>query len=174
MKPPSGCRAYETRRVCPSSGSGVVAPAEADRCPLSALAATGPTAGPAALRKPPGSAHRRLHFPGSLSPSPRPSPGSSACTLCRLMNGPSWHRQVDPVHQSPQTRRYGFFTHGTVPPSRLYSSGSLSLPDHLRRLPSPTQFRRRLPGHVAFTTLHRYYSAVRLLTERRSPLRFRL
>src|ERR1700737_4144838 len=80
-------------------------------------------------------------------------------------------RQVDPVHQSPQTRMYGFFTHGTVPPSRLYSSGFLSLPDHLRRLPFPTQFRRRLPGHVAFTTLHRYYSAVRLLTKRRSPLR---
>src|SRR6266481_4309854 len=64
-------------------------------------------------------------------------------------------RQVDPVHQSPQTRMYGFFTHGTVPPSRLYSSGFRSLPDHLRRLPSPTQFRRRLPGHVAFTTLPR-------------------
>src|ERR1035438_3444330 len=45
-------------------------------------------------------------------------------------------RQVDPVRQSPQTRMYGFFTHGTVPPSRLYSSGFLSLPDHLRRLPS--------------------------------------
>src|SRR5229473_7305052 len=80
-------------------------------------------------------------------------------------------RQVDPVHQSPLTRMYGFFTHGTVPPSRLYSSGFLSPPDHLRRLPSPTQFRRRLPGHVAFTALHRYYSAVRLLTEHRSPLR---
>src|ERR1700720_4044876 len=62
-------------------------------------------------------------------------------------------RQVDPVHQSPQTRMYGFFTHGTVPPSRLYSSGFLSLPDHLRRLPSPTQFRRRSPGHVTFITL---------------------
>src|SRR5580658_4781461 len=46
--------------------------------------------------------------------------------------------------QSPRTRMYGFFTHGTVPPSRLYSSGFLSLPDHLRQLPSPTQFRRRL------------------------------
>src|SRR6266852_4525645 len=67
-------------------------------------------------------------------------------------------RRVDPVHQSPQTRMYGFFTHGTVPPSRLYSSGFLSLPDHLRRLPSPTQFRRRLPGHVAFTTLQVLFS----------------
>src|SRR5580700_1410450 len=46
-------------------------------------------------------------------------------------------RQVDPVHQSPQTRMYGFFTHGTVPPSRLYSSGFLSLPDHLRCLSLP-------------------------------------
>src|SRR6266699_7301591 len=67
-------------------------------------------------------------------------------------------RQVDPVHQSPQTRMYGFFTHGTVPPSRLYSSGFVSLPDHLRRLPSPTHFRRRLPGHVAFTTLQVLFS----------------
>jgi transposase len=83
------CRAFDTRRVCPSSGSGVVEPAEADRCPLSAPAAAAPTAVPAALRRPPDSAHRLLHFPDSLSLSPRPSPGSSACTLCRLMNGPS-------------------------------------------------------------------------------------
>src|SRR5512140_2321674 len=62
-------------------------------------------------------------------------------------------RRVDPVHQSPRTKMYGYFTHGTDPPSRLYSSGFLSLPDRLRRLPSPTQFRRRLPGHVAFATL---------------------
>src|SRR6202451_1591483 len=67
-------------------------------------------------------------------------------------------RQVDPVHQSPQTRMYRFFTHGTVPPSRLCSSGFPFLPDHLRRLPSPTQFRRRLPGHVAFTTLQVLFS----------------
>src|SRR5467141_2104844 len=62
-------------------------------------------------------------------------------------------RQVDPFHQSPQARMYGFFAHGTVPPSRLYWSGFLSLPDHLRRLPSPSHFRRRLPGHVAFPPL---------------------
>src|SRR5580658_761186 len=72
-------------------------------------------------------------------------------------------RQVDPIHQSPQTRAYGFFAKGTVPASHLYSSGFLSLPDHLRRLPSPTHFCRRLPGHVAFTTLHWYFSAGRLL-----------
>src|SRR6266478_700162 len=66
-------------------------------------------------------------------------------------------RQVDPIHQSPQTRAYGFFTQGTVP-SSLHSSGFLSLPDHLRRLPSPTQFRRRLPGHVTFTTLQVLFS----------------
>src|SRR6266581_6241015 len=62
------------------------------------------------------------------------------------------------IDKCPQTRMYGFFTHGTVPPSRLYSSGFLSLPDHLRRLPSPTHFRRRLPGHVAFTTLQVLFS----------------
>src|SRR5215470_4619090 len=39
---------------------------------------------------------------------------------------------------------YGYFTHGTVPPSRLYSSGVLSLPHRLRRLPSPTHFRSPL------------------------------
>src|SRR6266478_554939 len=85
------CRAFDTRRVCPSSEWGVGAPAEVDSYPLSALAAAAPTAGSAAPQKPPESAHQLLHFPGSLSPSPRPSPGSSACTRCRLMNGPSWH-----------------------------------------------------------------------------------
>src|SRR5258708_33788438 len=67
-------------------------------------------------------------------------------------------RRVDPVHQSPQTRTYGFFTHGTVPHPRLYSSGFLSLPDHLRRLPSPTHFRRRFLGHVSFDTLQVLFS----------------
>src|SRR3982750_228709 len=62
-------------------------------------------------------------------------------------------RRVDPVCQSPRTTMYGFFTHGTVPPSRPYSSGFLSLPNCLRRLPSPAHFRRRLPGHAAFTAL---------------------
>jgi len=58
------------------------------------------------------------------------------------MNGPSWHRQVDPVHQSPQTRMYGFFTHGTVPPSRLYSSGfSLFLTIFAGCLPDPIRSR---------------------------------
>src|SRR5207302_6069882 len=51
--------------------------------------AADPTAGSAALRKPPESAHPHLHYPGSPSPSPRRSPCSSACTPCRLMNGPS-------------------------------------------------------------------------------------
>src|SRR5215472_2956796 len=69
--------------------------------------------------------------------------------------------------------RNGFFAKGTVPTSLVLAHlVSFFLPDHLRRLPSPTHFCRRLPGHMAFTTLHRYYSAVRLLTEPRSPLRF--
>src|SRR6267142_1365094 len=66
--------------------------------------------------------------------------------------------QVDPVHQSPPTRMYGFFTHGTVPPSRLYSSGFLSLPDHLRRPPSPTHSGRRLLGHAVFAALQVLFS----------------
>src|SRR5215472_15855799 len=62
-------------------------------------------------------------------------------------------RRVDPVHQSPRTRMYGYFTHGTDPPPRPCSSGFLSPPNRLRRLPSPTHIRRRLPGHAAFTAL---------------------
>src|SRR5215469_12147099 len=57
--------------------------------------------------------------------------------------------------------------------SRLYSSGILSLPHRLRRLPSPTHFRS--PLLVAQLSLGLwYYTAVRLLTECRSPFRFRL
>src|ERR1022692_2715012 len=66
--------------------------------------------------------------------------------------------RVDPVHQSPRTRMYGYFTHGTVPPPRPYSSGFLSLPNRLRRLPFPAHFRRRLPGHTAFAMLEVLHS----------------
>src|SRR5579871_2596516 len=61
--------------------------------------------------------------------------------------------RVDPVHQSPRSRMYGYFTHGTDPPPRPCSSGFLSLPNRLRRLPFPEHFRRRLPGHAAFAAL---------------------
>src|SRR4029077_643409 len=61
--------------------------------------------------------------------------------------------RVDPVHQSPRTRMYGYFTHGTDPPPRPCSSGFLSLPNRLRRLPSPAHLHRPLPGHAAFTAL---------------------
>src|SRR5712664_3610412 len=30
-------------------------------------------------------------------------------------------RQVDPIHQSPQTRAYGFFAKGTVPSSLIFT-----------------------------------------------------
>jgi hypothetical protein len=59
-------------------------------------------------------------------------------------------------------------------PDTQFRKTSSTPPDHPRRLAFPTQFCRQLPGHVTFTTLHRYYSAVRLLTEHHSPLRFRL
>src|SRR5215469_10271845 len=63
-------------------------------------------------------------------------------------------RRVDPIHQSPRTRVYGFFAKGTVPTSLILThSGFLFLPDRLRRLPSPTHFRRRLLGHVTFVAL---------------------
>jgi hypothetical protein len=37
-------------------------------------------------------------------------------------------------------------------------SGFLSLPNRLRRLPSPAHFRRRSPGHAAFTALEVLHS----------------
>src|SRR5215471_1656802 len=67
-------------------------------------------------------------------------------------------RRVDPVRQSPQTRMYGFFTHGTDPPPRPCLSGFLFLPDRLCRLPSPAHFRRRLPGRAAFAALQVLHS----------------
>src|SRR6266853_1407149 len=62
-------------------------------------------------------------------------------------------RRVDPVHQSPRTGMYGYFTHGTDPPPRPCSSGFLSLSDRLRRLPSPAHFRRRFLGRATFDAL---------------------
>src|SRR5215472_8584313 len=82
-------------------------------------------------------------------------------------------RRVDPVHQSPRTRMYGHFTHGTDPPPRPYSSGFPSLPNHLHPPPSPTHSRSPMPGSQAFTRFW-YYAAVRLLAERRFPFRFSL
>src|SRR5215470_16705133 len=48
---------------------------------------------------------------------------------------------------------YGYFTHGTDPPSRLYSSGVLSLPHRLRRLPSPPPLPGAISGNTAFAVL---------------------
>src|SRR5215813_9127780 len=91
MKQPWECPACDTRPACPSSEWGVAVPVVVDRRSLSAPGAADPTAGSAVLRNRRESAHRYLHCPGFLSPSPRPSPGSSACKPCQLMNGPSWH-----------------------------------------------------------------------------------
>src|SRR5947209_16688594 len=58
--------------------------------------------------------------------------------------------RVDPVRQSPRTKMYGYFTHGTDPPPRPCSSGFLSVSNRLRLPPSPAHFRRRLLGCTAF------------------------
>ncbi len=42
-------------------------------------------------KSPPRSGRPHRQRPCWLAPSPRPSPDSSACTLCQLMNGPSLH-----------------------------------------------------------------------------------
>src|SRR5262249_13263152 len=67
-------------------------------------------------------------------------------------------RRVDPVRQSPRTRMYGYFTHGTDPPPRPCSSGFLSLTNRLRRLPSPAAFGRRLPVPAVFPALQVLHS----------------
>src|SRR6266700_1765625 len=63
-------------------------------------------------------------------------------------------RRVDPVHQSPRTRMYGYFTMELIHlPALAHLVFSLSLSNRLRRLPSPAHFRRRFPGHATFTAL---------------------
>src|SRR5262252_3877255 len=67
-------------------------------------------------------------------------------------------RRVDPVHQSPRTRMYGYFTHGTDPPPRPYSLVSFLFPTAFAGcLPRP-HFCRRLPGHAAFVALQVLHS----------------
>src|SRR6516225_7992867 len=80
---------------------------------------------------------------------------------------PGW---VEPVRQSPRAIAYGFFTHGTDPHDRPYSSGLLSRTNHLCRPPSPAH--SAADHSVAWLSPRfRYYSAVRRLARHRSPLR---
>src|SRR5207253_9757729 len=53
---------------------------------------------------------------------------------------------------------YGFSLKELFHPPHLYSSGFLSLPDHLRRLPSPTHSGRRSLGHAVFAALQVLFS----------------
>ena len=57
--------------------------------------------------------------------------------------------------------------------SLCWTRGFLFLPHRLRRLPSPTHSVASCPV-PRLSSRFRYYTAVRLLTGRRSPLRFRL
>src|SRR5215472_6742720 len=61
--------------------------------------------------------------------------------------------RVEPVRQSPRTEMYGYFTHGTVPPPRPYSSGLAcsSRPSSPAAFPNP--FGRRFRGHATFIAL---------------------
>src|SRR4051794_37089267 len=78
--------------------------------------------------------------------------------------------RVEPVRQSPRAIAYGFFAHGTDPHDRPYSSGIVSRADHLCRPPSPAH--SAADRSVArLSPRFRYYSAVRRLARRRSPLR---
>ena len=83
-------------------------------------------------------------------------------------------RQVDPIHQSPRTRAYGFFAKGTVPSSLIFTHlvSFLFLTIFAGCLPRPTLVADR--SVTRLSPRFRYYSAVGLLTERRSPFRLRL
>src|SRR5690242_6998558 len=63
---------------------------------------------------------------------------------------PHW---VEPVRQSPRPEMYGYFTHGTVPPSRPCSSRSLSSSQSSSPAAFPDPFGRRLRGRATFTAL---------------------
>jgi hypothetical protein len=81
--------------------------------------------------------------------------------------------QVDPVHQSPRTMMYGFFPKELIHLIALTRLTSLLfLPAFVCRLPRPTPVADR--SVTRLSPCLKYYSAVRLLTEHRSPLRFRL
>ena len=72
----------------PPSGSVLAVPVEVDRCPLAVRAAADPIAVPVARQTFEDSAHLRLHYPGSLLLSPRPSPDSSARIPYPPISGP--------------------------------------------------------------------------------------
>src|SRR6516164_9544155 len=76
--------------------------------------------------------------------------------------------RVEPVRQSPRAIAYGFFTHGTDPHDRPYSSGLLSRANHGCRSPSPAH---SAANHLVarLSPRFRYYSTVRLLARHRSP-----
>jgi hypothetical protein len=141
----------------------------------------------------------RRHYPASSVSGRRwrirlPSrwPPSAAQTWCavfprhaftktqttRYDAGPTeWGRlrtcQVDPVHQSPRTMMYGFFQKELIHLIALTRLTSLLfLPAFVCRLPRPTPVADR--SVTRLSPCLKYYSAVRLLTEHRSPLRFRL
>src|SRR6266446_2050260 len=75
--------------------------------------------------------------------------------------------QVDPIHQSPQTRAYGFFAKGTVPSSLIFTHlvSFLFLTIFAGCLPRPTLVADSL-GHVPFITLQVLFS--RRTTDRAS------
>jgi hypothetical protein len=62
---------------------------------------------------------------------------------------------------------YGYFSKGTDPPLRPYSTRKPSPPDPLRRPPFPTHSGRRMCGHEAFATLEVLFGRP---TTRRAPL----
>src|SRR5215471_17519592 len=168
-------RYSDTRRVCPSSGSGVVVPAKVDRCPLSALAAADPAAVPAKFRKPLESAHQHLHCPRfSFTFSQAISRFFRLYTLS--INEWTYLAPVGLIQSTSLLRRErtGFSLKEPFrPPSSLLIWFPFpSRPSSPAAFPDPL-----LVADHSVTQLSshfRYCSALRPLTERHSPFRLRL
>src|SRR5260370_20950621 len=78
--------------------------------------------------------------------------------------------QVDPIHQSPQTRAYGFFAKGTVPSSLIFTHlvSFVFLTIFAGCLPRPPLVAAR--SVTRLSPRFRYYSAVRLSARATSTL----
>jgi hypothetical protein len=98
---------------------------------------------------------QRLHYPDSPLLSPRPSPGSSACTPCRLMNGPSFFAHAGLIQSTSLLGREctGISLMELIHVLALTHLASSHFPTiFVDCLPRP-HFSPRLPGHTAFAVL---------------------
>src|SRR5712692_2968726 len=80
-------------------------------------------------------------------------------------------RRVDPIHQSPRTRMYGYFTHGTDPPSPPLLIWFLLSPRSSSSAAFPNPFRCRFLGHKLSLASGVGSEVARLRAGHRPPLK---